>query len=224
MGTASLESSAVRVSGSVGFVFGGGFAENAGSSAVISTSVTIDPEALVYYEVFGGGHAVGAGSRVFAEAARVVLEGTADYLLGAGFAEDGGSSECTETSLLVTESGDVEVALFAGGSAAGEGSVSLAGNALAKVDGFAHWAFPGDFAFGGGNTQLNLSGRLEISQSGRAVNAYLGSFASDPGSTASVNTAELMNCGTVELVFERGESTDGGKAKTMITANFPCVE
>ena len=53
-----LETSSVTILGTVGFVFGGGFAENGGSSAVGETSVTIAEDALVYYEVFGGGHAV----------------------------------------------------------------------------------------------------------------------------------------------------------------------
>ena len=154
----------------------------------------------------------------------ISLLGTTDYLLGAGFAEDGGSSGCTQTTILVGETGDVEVALFAGGSAAGEGSRSSVDNSFARLEGFAHWTFPGDFAFGGGETRLERAGRVEISAAGSAVNAYLGSFASDSGSSAWMNTAELMNCGTVELVIKRGEGTDGGSAKTMIMADFPCSE
>ena len=223
-GEVRLESSSVTLLGTVGFVFGGGFAEEGGSSIVTETSVTIAENALVYYEVFGGGHAVGKDSRAFSEQTNVSLSGTTDYLLGAGFAEDGAGSECTRTSVNVSESGDVEVALFAGGSAAGEGSSSSVDNSFARLDGFAHWAFSGDFAFDGGETRLERAGRLEIAPSGSSVNAYLGSFASDSGSSAWVNTAELMNCGAVELVIERGQGTDGGTAKTMITANFPCSE
>ena len=219
-----LDSSSVTVLGTVGFVFGGGFAENGGSSEVAETSVTIAEGALVYYEVFGGGHAAGTDSRAASDLTKVELSGTTDYLLGAGFAEDGASSECTQTSVLVGESGDVEVALFAGGSAAGEGARSSVDNAFARLEGFAHWAFQGDFAFGGGETRLERAGRLEISASGSSVNAYLGSFASDRGSSAWINTAELMNCGTVDLVIKRSEGTDGGSAKTMIMADFPCSE
>lgn len=219
-----LETSSVTILGTVGFVFGGGFAENGGSSAVGETSVTIAEDALVYYEVFGGGHAAGTDSRVLSDLTNISLLGTTDYLLGAGFAEDGGSSGCTQTTILVGETGDVEVALFAGGSAAGEGSRSSVDNSFARLEGFAHWTFPGDFAFGGGETRLERAGRVEISAAGSAVNAYLGSFASDSGSSAWMNTAELMNCGTVELVIKRGEGTDGGSAKTMIMADFPCSE
>ncbi len=219
-----LDASSVTITGTVGFVFGGGFAENGGSSAVAETSVTVTEGALVYYEVFGGGHAVGPDSTAESDLTKITLSGTTDYLLGAGFAEDGGSSGCTRTSVLIGETGDVEVALFAGGSASGKGSRSSVDNSFARLEGFAHWAFPGDFAFGGGETRLERAGRLEISAAGSSVNAYLGSFASDSGSSAWMNTAELMNCGAVELVFQRGEGTDGGSAKTMITADFPCTE
>lgn len=219
-----LETSSVKLSGTVGFVFGGGFAENGGSSEVAETSVTVAEGALVYYEIFGGGHAAGPDSRTVSDRTNVLLLGTTDYLLGAGFAEDGADSQCTQTSVFIGGTGDVEVALFAGGSAAGEGSRSSVDSSFARLEGFAHWAFPGDFAFGGGETRLERAGRLEISSAGSAVNAYLGSFASDSGSSAWMNTAELMNCGAVELVIKRGEGTDGGSAKTMIMADFPCSE
>ncbi len=218
----SLETSSLRIEGIVGFAFGGGFAENGSSSAVKEPSVTVAEGALVYYEVFGGGHAFGTDSRVFSDSASVLLEGTTDYLLGAGFAEDGGRSECVSTSLLVSETGEVAVALFGGGSAAGEGSISSVDNTFSRLYGKAHWTFPGDFAFSGGETQLNRAGRVEILSSGSVVNAYQGSFSSDPGSSANVNTAELMNCGVVELVIDRSQAADGGTAKTLITANFPC--
>ena len=219
---ADLDTSSVTVCGTVGFVFGGGFAENGGFSVVTDPSVTVAEGALVYYEVFGGGHAYGEGSRVFSQSASVSLDGTTDYLLGAGFAEDGGISECVKTSLQVGESGEAAVALFGGGSAAGEKSLSTVENTLTRLSGKAHWTFPGDFAFEGGVTRLSRAGRVEILPSGSVVNAYQGSFASDPGSSAEVNTAELMNCGTVELVIDRGQAADGGTVKTMITADFPC--
>ena len=217
-----LATSSVTVCGTVGFVFGGGFADDGGYSAVTDPSVTVAEGALVYYEVFGGGHAHGEGSRVFSQSASVSLDGTTDYLLGAGFAEDGGISECVETSLQVGESGEAAVALFGGGSAAGEGSLSTVENTRVQLSGKAHWTFPGDFAFEGGVTRLSRAGRVEVLPSASVVNAYQGSFASDPGSSAEVNTAELMNCGTVELVIDRGQAADGGTVKTMITANFPC--
>ena len=217
-----LDASSVTLLGTAGFVFGGGFAENGGSSEVSETSVTVAEGALVYYEVFGGGHAAGTGSRTISDRTNVSLLGTADYVLGAGFAEDGAVSQCTQTTVLIGETGDVEVALFAGGSASGAGSRSSVDSSFARLGGFAHWAFPGDFAFGGGETRLERAGRLEISASGSSVNAYLGSFAADKGSSAWMNTAELMNCGAVELVIKRGEGTDGGSAKTMIMADFPC--
>ncbi len=219
---ADLDTSSLRIGGIVGFAFGGGFAENGGISVVKEPSVTVAEGALVYYEVFGGGHAFGPGSRVSSVSASVSLDGTTDYLLGAGFAEDGGTSECVQTSLHLGETGSAAVALFGGGSAAGEGSLSSVENTLSRLYGKAHWTFPGDFAFGGGETQLSRAGRIEIMPSGSVVNAYQGSFASDPGSSASVNTAELMNCGTVELVIERGQASDGGTEKTLIKADFPC--
>ena len=90
---AALDSSDVRIGGTVGFVFGGGFAENGGSSAVSKPSVTVEEGALVYYEVFGGGHAAGEGSRALSDTATVTMLGTSDYVLGAGFAEDGALHE-----------------------------------------------------------------------------------------------------------------------------------
>ncbi len=217
-----MEKSSVRIEGTVGFAFGGGLAENGGFSIVVNPSVTVAEGGLVYYEVFGGGHAYGEGSRVFSQSSSVLLDGTTDYVLGAGFAEDGGNSECVKTSLQVGAAGNVAVALFGGGSAAGENSLSTVGNTLTQLSGKAHWTFPGDFAYGGGQTRLSGAGRVEILPSGSVVNAYQGSFASDPGSSAEVNTAELMNCGTAELVIDRGQAADGGAVNTMITANFPC--
>ena len=217
-----LESSSLRINGAVGFVFGGGFAENGGTAIVTHPSVSVDYGGLVYYEVFGGGHAYGPGSAVSSEKTSVTVLGTTDYVLGAGFAEDGGRSECGETAVTVGENASVEVALFAGGSAAGEDSRSTTNSPFAQLSGFAGWAFSGDFAFGGGKTETSGSGRLEILPTGSTNNAFLGSFASDAGSIALINTAELMNCGTAELVTERSQSSDGGEAKTQITANFPC--
>ena len=217
-----LESSSVRILGTVGYVFGGGLAQDGGLSAVREPSVLLEEGGLVYYEVFGGGHAFGEGSRVSSEKPLVTILGTTDYVLGAGFAEDGGSSECGATEVTVGENASIEVALFSGGSAAGAGSLSSVESPLTRLSGFARWAFPGDFAFDGGETRVTGSGRLEILPSGRSDNAYLGSFASDPGSTAAMYTAELMNCGTVGLVLERGQGTDGGTVSTTITADFPC--
>ncbi len=221
---ASLQSSSLKVGGEVGFVFGGGLAENGGYSAVTETNVTIDEGSLIFYEVFGGGHAFGNGSRVFTESAAASVMGTVDYVLGAGYAESGGTSECVRTAVTVGETGSVAVALFGGGSAADEGSHSSVGNTFTQLSGSAHWAFPGDFAFAGGETSLDHAGRLEILASGTASEAYLGSFSSDPGSRAFMNTAELMNCGTAEEVIRRSQSADGGEAMTQVTAVFPCKE
>ena len=37
-----------------------------------------------------------------------------------------------------------------------------------------------------------------------------------------MNTAELWSCGTVGDVIRASQSADGGEAKTLITAVFPC--
>ncbi len=219
---ARLEASSVRISGSAGFVFGGGFAENRGVSVVENPSVSLDAGGQVYYEVFGGGHAYGEESKVSSEVTSVTILGTADYVLGAGFAEDGGFSECVGTDVNVGEGASVKVALFAGGSASGEGSLSTVDSPFARLEGFANWAFSGDFAFGGGKTRTDQSGRLEVLSTGSSGNAFLGSFASDEGSNAYINTAELMNCGTVELITQHSQSSDGADAVTQYTANFPC--
>lgn len=221
---AVLERSSVEVNGVVGFVFGGGLAENGGSSVVRDTSVTIGKDALVYYEVFGGGHAAGNGSTAAVESSSVNFRGETDYLLGGSYAEAGGQASCDQTSLTVGEEGKVAVALFAGGSAADPDSTSTVGNALAIISGTAHWAFPGDFAFSGGTTSLTGAGRVEFLEGSSSVNAYLGSFASDPGSSAEINTAELKSCGSIETVTKRSLSTDGGRARTLIPALFPCDE
>ena len=217
-----LESSSLTISGTVGFVFGGGFAEGGGRSEVKETSITLTKTGTAYYEIFGGGHAFGKSSRVFSENTDVRIEGTADYVLGGGFAEAGGYSECTQTNVTTGESSNIPVALFSGCSASGSGSLSTVGNAKAVVNGIANWAFSGDFAFGGGETRLEHATRLEILSSGRSQIAYMGSFSSDPGSDAFVNTSELMSCGETGQIVKDSQSADGGKARTLIKAFFPC--
>ena len=197
-----LESSSLTISATVGFVFGGGFAEGGGSSEVKETSITLTKTGTAYYEIFGGGHAFGKSSRVFSENTDVRIEGTADYVLGGGFAEAGGYSECTQTNVTTGENSNIPVALFSGG--------------------IANWAFSGDFAFGGGETRLEHATRLEILSSGRSEIAYMGSFSSDPGSDAFVNTSELMSCGETGQIVKDSQSADGGEARTLIKAFFPC--
>ena len=217
-----LESSSLTISATVGFVFGGGFAEGGGRSEVKETSITLTKTGTAYYEIFGGGHAFGKSSRVFSENTDVRIEGTADYVLGGGFAEAGGYSECTQTNVTTGENSNIPVALFSGGSASGSGSLSMVGNAKAVVSGIANWAFSGDFAFGGGETRLEHATRLEILSSGRSEIAYMGSFSSDPGSDAFVNTSELMSCGETGQIVKDSQSADGGEARTLIKAFFPC--
>ena len=219
---ASLKSSSLTISGTVGFAFGGGFAESGGSSEVTDPSVTLTKTGTAYYEVFGGGHAFGKGSRVFSENTTVQIEGTADYVLGGGFAEGGGFSECTQTDVIAAEGSKVAIALFSGGSASGAGSLSMVGNAKAVVSGNAHWTFSGDFAFGGAETRLEHASRLEILPTGSTEIAYMGSFSSDTGSDAYVNTSELMSCGQTGQILQNSQTADGGKAKTLIKALFPC--
>lgn len=221
-GETVLERSAVTIEGKVAFVFGGGLAENGAYSVVREPQVTIADGGTVYFEVFGGGHAYENGSRVFSESTTVKVDGTADYVLGGGFGEAGGNSSCEQTSVIVSENAKTAVALFSGGSASGEGSVSVVENAKAVLEGRAVSVFSGDFAYGGGVTQLNRASRVEILDTGSAEYAYLGSFASDLGTEAWVNTSELMNCGTVVDVFERSQTADNARAGTLITANFPC--
>ena len=222
--TASLKSSSLTISGTVGFVFGGGFAENGGRSEVTETSVTLTKTGTAYYEIFGGGHAFGRGSRVFSENTAVQIEGTADYVLGGGFAEAGGLSECTQTNVTTSEESGISVALFSGGSASGKTSLSTVGNAKAVVSGKANWAFSGDFAFGGGETRLEHSSRLEILPTGSAEIAYMGSFSSDTGSDAYVNTSELMSCGQTGQILQNGQSANSGKVRTLVKALFPCED
>ena len=220
--TASLKSSSLTISGTVGFVFGGGFAENGGISEVMDTSVTLTKTGTAYYEIFGGGHAFGRGSRVFSENTAVQIEGTADYVLGGGFAEAGGLSECTQTNVTAAEESKVAIALFSGGSASGKSSLSTVGNAKAVVSGNANWAFSGDFAFGGGETRLEHASRLEILPTGSTEIAYMGSFSSDTGSDAYVNTSELMSCGETGQILQNGQSANSGKVRTLVKALFPC--
>ena len=217
-----LEKSSLTISGTVGFVFGGGFAEAGGASDVRETSVTLTKSGTAYYEIFGGGHAYGKRSRVTSENTSVLIEGSTDYVLGGGFAEGGGRSECTQTNVTASEGSNIAIALFSGGSAAGAGSLSLVGNAKAIVSGYANSAFSGDFAFSGGETRLEHASRLEILPTGSTEIAYMGSFASDNGSDAYVNTAELMSCGQTGQIRQDSQSADGGIAKTLIKALFPC--
>ena len=219
---ASLESASLTISGKVGFVFGGGLATDGGRSDVAETSVTLTKSGLVYYEIFGGGHAHGSGSSASAESTTLKISGTSDYVLGGGFAEEGGSAECGSTFITTEEGSSVPVALFTGGSASGTGSLSAVENAKALVAGNANWAFSGDFAFGGGKTMLNLASRLEILPSGSTEIAYMGSFASDEGSDALVNTAELMVCGEASRIVQDSQTADNGKALTQVKALFPC--
>ena len=103
-GDVQLASSEVTISGKTAFVFGGGFADGGGRSTVTETAVTLTESGQVYLEVFGGGHAYEPDSRVSVEKTNVTVRGTADYVLGGGFAEDGGLSECDQTN-VVTEEG-----------------------------------------------------------------------------------------------------------------------
>lgn len=221
-GCAELGSASVTSAGAVGYIFGGSLAEDGGCAEVLNTEVVIEPEGIVFYEVFGGGHAAGEGSVSNVSQSSVTHAGSSDYVLGGGFAEYGGSVTVTQANAAVTESGSVEVALFAGGSAVDEGSLSVVENSLAVLEGRANWAFPGDFAFGAGMTRTEKAGRLEISAAGHAGSAFIGSFASDENSYAVIDTAELMNCGSADSIISHSLSADGGKAETLHTANFAC--
>ena len=223
-GEAHLDRSILNIEGEAAFVFGGGFAENGAVSTVLETSVTVNPKGTVYYETFGGGHAYGENSRVSAESASVHINGTAAYVLGGGLGEEGGTSECENTFVHIAENALAEVALFSGGSAAGAGSRSVVENAKAVIEGRAVSAFSGDFASGGGETKLNRASRLEILSSGSSDYVYLGSFATDPGSDAWVNTAEVMSCGVTKEIYRKSQSADNAEAKTLITALFPCEQ
>ena len=221
-GEIHLDHSLLNIEGDAAFVFGGGFAENGAVSTVRETSVVVGRSGTVYYEVFGGGHAYGENSRVSVETTSVQIDGTAAYVLGGGFGEEGGTSECETTFTKITESALAEVALFSGGSASGTGSCSIVGNAKAVIDGRAASAFSGDFASGGGMTELNQASRLEISSSGSSDYVYMGSFATDPGSDARVNTSEVMSCGITKEIYRKSQSSNNAEAKTLITALFPC--
>ena len=221
-GESRLDQTSVTLSGTVAFVFGGGFAENGGFSIVLEPFVTVTESGSVLFEAFGGGHAYGPDSRVFSESTHLQILGSADYALGCGLAEEGGHSECQQTSVTVSESGKVPVALFSGGSAVGSGSISDVETANAVLEGSANWAFSGDFVYGGGMTRINGFSHLDILDSGAAEIAYMGSFSSDEGSEAFVNTSELMNCGTVGLINQNGQSSDHGTEKTQIPALFLC--
>ena len=221
-GESHLKRSEVIIKGEVAFVFGGGFAENGALSIVDEPSVVVSETGSVYFEAFGGGHAYGSGSRVASVNTNVQINGLADYVLGGGFGEDGGTSECEQTFVTMEENARAGVALFSGGSASGEGSISIVENAKALLHGRAASAFSGDLALNGGITKMNQSSRLEILKTGTAEYVYMGSLASDPGSDAWVRTSELMNCGTVTEIYKKSQSADHAEAQTVITAHFPC--
>ena len=221
-GDVQLASSEVTISGKTAFVFGGGFADGGGRSTVTETAVTLTESGQVYLEVFGGGHAYEPESRASVGKTNVTVRGTADYVLGGGFSEDGGLSECDQTNVVTEEGSTVNISLFSGGSASGAGSRSIVQNAKAVLGGKAGWAFSGDFAYGGGSTRLEKATRLEILKTGVSETAYTGSFSSDPGSDAYVYTSELMNCGTVGFVREDGQAVDQGKAVTLIKSQSTC--
>ena len=221
-GECQLDQTSITLSGMAAFVFGGGFAENGAVSTVREPSVTVTESGSILFEAFGSGHAYGPDSRVFSENTHLQILGSADYALGCGLAEDGGQSECQQTSVTVSEGGKIPVALFSGGSAVGTGSISDVETAAAVLEGSANWAFSGDFAYGGGMTRINGYSRLDILNSGVSEIAYMGSFSSDEGSDAFVNTSELMNCGTVGQINRTGQSSDQGSEKTLIPAQFSC--
>lgn len=223
-GCSVIVSASVTCAGAVGYIFGGSLSEDGGCAEVRDAAVVIEPGGRVFYEAFGGGHAAGEGSVSNVGTSSVTHAGSADYVLGGGFAEYGGSVSVTQANVSVTESGSVEVALFAGGSAVDEGSLSSVENSRAVLNGNANWAFPGDFAYGAGETRTEKAGRLEISAAGHAGSAFIGSFASDENSYAVIDTAELMNCGTADSVISHSLSSDGGKAETLHVANFACRE
>lgn len=219
-----LESSEIVLNGEAAFLFGGGIAMDGGTSVVNNSFIIVSAGADVAYEVFGGGHAAGEGSVARVDASAIECDGSSDYVLGGGLAEYGGSAVTAYADTVIGEHGDVRVALFAGSSAADEGSHAESGIMLARLTGRAAWAFSGDFAYNGGTCELTKYGSLVVEKEGYTGSAYIGSFASSEGSSAEINTAQLTVCGIADDITEKSLSTDGGKAHTMIVAHFPCSE
>lgn len=222
--TVSIQSSNVTIAGSVDFVFGGGCVYDSGTSIVENTTVQVEETGVVFVELFGGGYAYGAGNTASVIKTNVIVAGEANYVLGGCFAEEGGKTTVEETAVLIKESAKVDIGLFSGSSAAGKESIAQTGTAKARLEGTVEWGFAGDFAHDGGRTELEHYGQLNVSATGSAREIYTGSFATGEGSTAVIDTAEVMNCGMVQTTHARSQSASGGEAKTDHTAVFACRE
>lgn len=218
-----LDASEIILEGKAGYLFGGGLAWTGGTSDVLETNVLIEEGAVVFMEVFGGGHAIGDNSSASVQNSEITLSGETDYLLGGGLSEYGGQAYCGHTNGAVTEKGSVQVGLFTGGSAADADSLTVTDWGNMRISGKADWVFSGDFAFQGGQCKFNKSGRVVVEKGGWVKEAYLGSFAADDGSKAEIDTAELMVCGTAEDITEKSIASDGASARTFHPAHFPCT-
>ena len=216
----TFESTYVRLEGSAGFVFGGGFAENGGSIRVNQAVVETGPESVVYYEVFGGGYAHGTGSLSETERSMVNCSGESDYVLGGGFAEEGGRSLSGTAAVSLASESTVHIALFGGCSAAGEESYAEIRSTEVLLQGYARWTFGGDFAYNGGSTETKEVQMVTIGTDGRTDSVYMGSFASAEGSDALVNTSELHIEGAAADKAAYCLATDGASCKTRHTADF----
>lgn len=218
----SFDQTDITLNGSAAFVFGGGFADGGGECTVDSGSVHTGADSTVYYEIFGGGFAHGSGSVSVTRSARVYVSGESDYVLGGGFAEAGGTALGEEAEIVLGEGAIVNIALFGGCSAAGSESTAKIGEGITLVNGYAHWAFGGDFAYDGGKTMTDRLQKLTVGSNGHCASLYLGSFSSGEGSSADVDTSELHidGNGRADELTAGCLPTDGGKCRTIRAADF----
>lgn len=208
----SVNETRITILGSSAYAFGGGAANNGGRSIVRgNTTVVLGKNGRIFWEIFGGGYAFGSESIAEVGTTNVKIFGKADYVLGGGLAREKGRSIVKEISNVTIESvGNASIALFGGGNAVGQGSVSETKWANSVIHGSAAWAFGGDFTFQGGQSRITGTAEITVSEGGKVESLYGGSFATDENSRSEVNRTLVNVFGTAGSITPEGETSYGG--------------
>ncbi len=210
--TRVVSATSLTILGSAAYVVGGGAANSGGRSIVTeSTEVTIGGQSTIFWQVFGGGYALGQRSIAEIRISNVEVFGKTDYVLGGGLAKEGGRTIVRDrANTVVQPGGEVLISLFGGGNAVGEESVSETKDAHALVRGTAPWAFGGDFTFQGGRSITSGTAEITVAEQGSVRALYGGSFATDENSQSEVGRTVLNVSGSAGTVNPQGETSYGG--------------
>ncbi len=208
----TVPQTSLTILGSAAYVVGGGAANSGGRSVVTgSTEVILGSQGIVFWQLFGGGYALGKRSIAEIRISNVEIFGKADYVLGGGLAKENGRTIVRErANATINPGGSAAIALFGGGNAVGEGSISETEAANATIYGTAAWAFGGDFTFQGGQSLIPGTAEITVAESGSVNALYGGSFATDKNSRSEVAKTVLNVAGSVGTVTSEGETSYEG--------------